>query len=114
MPKLRLISLHCTRTEDDTGPDEAYLEVRGQRRWGVVSMNDNDSADLSGVPLSPFTKRARIDLWDEDTGIPFDEDDHLGRTYARAADAGCGEIEHIFRGDGARYLLTYEVVTDEQ
>lgn len=113
MPQLRLISLHCRKTEDWSGPDEAYLLVKGRRHWGPQSMNDGDAADLSATRPVGFQAKARIDLYDEDAGWP-DDDDHLGRTYAREAQAGKGDVEHRFTGDGADYLLTYEVLPDTE
>ena len=106
---LRLISLHCHETED-WGNDEVYLVVLGTVRWGKVSMNENDTQDLTTVKLIPFNKRARIDLYDGDTGYIIDDDDHLGTTYARRSEAGAGEREHLFAGSGARYTLTYQVL----
>ncbi len=109
MPSVRLLSLVCNTTEDSTGPDEAYIRVKGTRVWGPNSMNDGDSADLSGVEAIPFTDSARIELYDQDTGW-LDDDDHLGTTYAYANQAGQGEKEHTFDGDDANYRLTYETL----
>ena len=64
------------------------------------------------VPLRSKEK-ARIDLYDADAGW-LDDDDHLGRTYARKSQPGKGAIEHRFTGDGADYLLTYEVLPDSE
>ena len=109
MAKLQLISLVCHGTEDYTGADEPYLLVKGRRIWGPESMNDNDVEDLSRVSPISFSSKARIDLYDQDAGW-LDDDDHLGTTYARASFAGRGEYEHHFRGDGAHYTLTYQVL----
>ncbi|WP_260675947.1 hypothetical protein [[Scytonema hofmanni] UTEX B 1581] len=38
MPRLRLISLYCQTTEDNTGADEAYLAVNGRQVGGVNSI----------------------------------------------------------------------------
>ncbi|HEX2974607.1 MAG TPA: hypothetical protein VHO68_01620 [Bacteroidales bacterium] len=73
-------------------------------------MNDGESKDLNEVPMKPFRYSVRIDLYDQDVGGWFDKDDHLGTTYAYASDADKGEIEHTFKGDGANYRLTYEVL----
>lgn len=109
MANLRLISLVCNATEDNTGADETYLHVEGKRVWGPTSMNDTESKDLKEVPLIPFRYRVRIDLYDQDAGGWFDKDDHLGTTYVSADQADAGEKEHTFTGDGANYRLTYEV-----
>lgn len=109
MAQLRLISLVCHGTEDWTGADETYLLIAGRRVWGPESMNDSDVEDLTRVSPIRFRRKARIDLYDQDAGW-VDDDDHLGRTYAYATDAGKGEQEHDFKGDGAHYTLTYEVI----
>lgn len=105
MPNLRLISLECHETED-SGDDEAYLLVKGVKVWGN-DIDEGDVADLSGLPLIWFRRRARIELMDEDWP---DDDDSLGRTYARRSHIGQGEIEHPFTDDDARYTLTFEVL----
>ncbi len=87
MPQLPLASLHCRKTEDWTGADEAYLVVKGKRRWGPQLMNDGDTVDFVGTRPVSFQSKARIDLYYEDTGW-LAADDHLGRTYARAAHEG--------------------------
>lgn len=103
---LRLVSLECVRQEDFTGTDEPYLRVDGNRVWGPVNLGAGQTVDLRGV--SPFAIRPRvaIDLFDED--FP-DDDDHLGRTFARHGQAGQGGQTHTFTGDGAKYHLKYEV-----
>lgn len=109
MPSLRLISIVCNDTEDVSGADEPYLRAAGRTVWGPQSLNDRESADLRDVALLPFRRSIRIDLYDEDAGW-WDDDDHLGTTYAYASQAGAGEKEAKFTGDGADYLLTYEVL----
>ncbi|MEU2655683.1 hypothetical protein ABZ615_10175 [Streptomyces sp. NPDC007325] len=107
--RLRLISLYCSRTEDDTGEDEQRLLVNGVQVWGAESpgLNDRDTADLSGVPPVEFGTRARVELLDSDSP---DDDDLLGRFYAGRAQLGLGELEYKFVEDGGDYTLTYEVV----
>jgi hypothetical protein len=107
MPRLRLISLVCHTTED-SGDDEAYLRVRGERVWGGEMSNEQE-VSLEGVPSINFSRRARIDLYDEDSP---DADDHLGTTYARRSHIGQGELEHEFTGDEAHYTLTFRVLAD--
>ncbi|MFB7279299.1 hypothetical protein ACWEP8_34845 [Streptomyces hydrogenans] len=107
--RLRLISLYCSRTEDDNGEDEQRLLVNGVQVWGAESpgLNDRQTADLSAVPPIPFGTRARVELLDHDSP---DDDDLLGRFYAGAAMLGLGELEYKFTEDDADYTLTYEVV----
>ncbi|WP_158718775.1 hypothetical protein [Streptomyces griseus] len=107
--RLRLISLYCSKTEDDTGEDEQRLLVNGVQVWGAESpgLNDRETADLSAVPPVLFSTRARVELFDSDSP---DDDDLLGRFYAGAAQLGLGELEYKFTEDDADYTLTYEVV----
>jgi hypothetical protein len=64
---------------------------------------------LRDVPSIEFTDNARLDLYDEDTGF-LDDDDHLGTNYAYESEVNQGTKERAFTGDGASYLLTYEVI----
>ncbi|GAB4173497.1 MAG: hypothetical protein Fur006_02870 [Coleofasciculaceae cyanobacterium] len=105
MPQLKLIALECIETED-SGEDEAYLRVKGVKVWGR-SINSGQTADLSGLPLISFNRRARIELYDEDWP---DADDLLGITYAIRSHIGQGEIEYNFTDDDANYKLTFEVL----
>jgi hypothetical protein len=106
--QLRLISLFCSTTEDTTGADEPYLLVNGVKVWGseVPGLNDQQTADLSAVPVIAFDTRARVELFDEDSP---DDDDLLGRFYAGKGQLGQGEVEYKFVEDDADYTLTYEV-----
>ena len=108
MTTLKLISIECKRTEDITGADNPYLRIKGIKVW-EAKMNDEQSKDLGGVPAIDFSGRARITLMEGDAGY-FDDDDDLGTTYAYKSMAGKGVQEHHFTGDGAHYILTFEVI----
>src|SRR5262245_56880130 len=103
MANLRLISLECIETED-AGDDEAYLRVKGIKAWGG-EINSGETADLSGLPLIHFNRRARIQLFDEDWP---DSDDLLGTTYALRSHVDQGDIEYRFTDDDAEYALTFQ------
>lgn len=109
MPKLRLISLYCEKTEDNAGADEAYLVVNGRQVGGVNSINDREARDLTYIEPISFTSSAEIRLYDEDTGV-FDKDDFLGSLSATAKQAGQGEQRGRFNQDDADYTLTWEVI----
>lgn len=108
MSILKLKSLHCERTEDSSGPDEAYLVVNGSQVWGPQSINDREPRDV-GREIE-FTSSAEIKLYDADAGGPFDKDDHLGTVTAVSDLAGQGEQHGRFTKDGAGYTLYYEVI----
>ena len=105
---LRLISLFCSKTEDNAGADEPYLLVNGVKVWGSESpgLNNKETADLSALPVISFDTRARVELFDVDSP---DDDDLLGRFYAGRGQLGQGEVEFKFVEDDADYTLTYEV-----
>ncbi|MGW3668844.1 hypothetical protein [Streptomyces sp. NPDC005141] len=107
--RLRLISLFCSKTEDNTGEDEQRLLVNGVQVWGAESpgLNNTESVDLSAVPVTTFSVRARVELFDSDSP---DDDDLLGRFYAGRMHLDQGELEYKFVEDDADYTLTYEVV----
>ena len=109
MPVLRSISLHCHITEDNTGPDEAYMTFAGNRLFGPESMNDDDIRNLEALvrPIR-FRRAIRVELYDQDAGW-FDNDDFLGRLEVDANHER-GEHTHTFNGDGANYDFTYEVL----
>ena len=73
-------------------------------------MNDNDVVNLSRLAQIRFSGRIRIDLYDHDTGLFDDSDDHLGTRYVWSSYAGRGEMTRDFTGSGANYTLTFEVV----
>lgn len=113
MANLRLISLVCKKTEDTCGADEAYLRVAGKTVWGPKSINDGEEAVLESI-IKPihFDQKIRIALYDKDVGGWFDDDDHLGTTYAYANQTGDDVHDSRFTGDGADYTLYYKVLTD--
>lgn len=107
MALLQLLSLHCTRTEDWTGADEAYIQVGANRVWGG-SINDGETELLAGTPAVAFTGSTTVRLFDEDSP-PLDPDDQLGQLSVSAGLAGLGVRTHRFTGHGADYTLSYEV-----
>src|SRR4051794_17691156 len=110
--KLRLISLYCSKTEDDAGADEPYILVNGVQAWGseAPGLNNGENADLSAVAQIDFNTRVRVELFDRDLGGELDSDDLLGKFYAGQNQRGQGELEYKFVLDDADYTLTYEVL----
>ncbi len=103
MPFLKLISLECHDTEDDTGADEAYIRVNGRKVWSA-DINDGQTQDLGKVERIEFVDNSRIDLYDGDTGV-FDPDDHLGTQYVWNRQADRGEQHLSFNGSRWGYTL---------
>ena len=104
--KLRLLTIVCHNSEDFFG-DEAYLEANGARIWGPVDLEDGDERSLLAVPLVPFRRSVALALFDDDSADP---DDHLGTVAIGRDRLGQGERRATFRGEGALYAVTYEVV----
>ena len=107
MPRLKLTSLYCETTEDNAGPDEAYLVVNGKRVWGPESINDREPRPVD-IEID-FSTSAKVRLYDQDTGV-WDKDDYLGEITVSANQAGQGEQQDTFTEDDANYTLYYEVV----
>lgn len=105
-PKLKLLALHCYRTEDFWGGDEAYLKLNGRTIFGPVNLRRGQRASLQHLTAVEFRRRVRLDLYDQDMGGP-DPDDHLGTAYAWAHQKGEQWVE--FNADGACYRLEFEV-----
>lgn len=106
--QIELISLTCHDTEDSFGHDEAYLTVNGVRVWGDVDMIEGSRAELRTAV--GFDQKALVRLYDADTGI-WDRDDHLGTVTVKGSQVNQGTQEATFKEDGAKYTLTYRVVS---
>ena len=106
---LHLLSLKCIETEDYTGADEAYIKNDGAIIWGPESINDGETRNLSESQVISFNTSTRVDLYDQDTGILDDRDDHLGGIDIHSTLADQGNQESTLSGDGAKYLLRYRV-----
>jgi hypothetical protein len=104
MATLRLNTLTCYETEDEFGPDEAYIKVNGDKVWGPTTMTGARDAPVNHE--ASFSGEATVQLWDEDR---FSDDDLLGTWTVREDEAGAGEQEARFTYDRSHYKLTYEV-----
>lgn len=110
MPKLKLLELRCTESED-SGGDEAYITVEGKKVWSTENIEDGESVSLRAVKAVEFSGEVTVALWDEDKGL-FDSDDSLGEFIVSEDLVGEDEQEHNFKGDGSDYLLVYKVIED--
>lgn len=110
MPKLKLLELRCNESED-TGGDEAYITVGGEKIWSTDNIESGESVSLRSVDPVDFKGKVTVALWDEDRGL-FDSDDNLGQVKISADLAGKDEQEAVFKGDGSNYLLIYKVLSD--
>lgn len=106
---LRLLTLTCHKTEDITGADSAYLKINGAIVWGPEQINDNEKRNLANSPVIKFADTIKVELYDQDMGLVFDKDDHLGSVTISAEDSGKGIKEAKIKGDGASYTISYRV-----
>ena len=111
MPKLKLKKLKCVETEDFVAADEPYLVVDQNVVWGPGSLANGDTANLQSVDEIEFTGNVGVQLFDQDTGF-LDPDDLLGGITIGSGQAGQGLKTASFTGDGANYVLSYEVLAD--
>ena len=108
MARLKLLELRCFESED-SGGDEAYILVGGDKVWSIEEIENGEIASLRSVPPVAFEGSVEVSLWDEDTGL-FDSDDNLGKVNVSEEVAGEDEQEFRFDQDGANYLLIYTVL----
>lgn len=104
---VKILSLTCAETEDIMGADEPYLLFNGDRFWGNASMNNGEGESINITRKSSGT--AWIELFDEDSGVLGDEDDHLGTVFITKEQKGQGVQVGRFTKDDADYTLYYQV-----
>ncbi len=118
MARVQLVSLTCI-TPEDNAADEAYLVAISNRNpppstvrtvWGPESINNSQSRSLRHVAPIPFDTSAEIQLFDQDSGLPGDNDDYLGSVFPNSTQLNKGEQRDSFNGHGANYVLTWVVV----
>ena len=99
-------TLTCKDTEDTTGRDEPYLRIGIDQLVPMdrplQPLNEDESAAVN--EWFPFLNSIRVSLYDDDTDIFDDDDDHLGtNVFGRSSDQNV----MTFTLDGARYELDY-------
>ncbi len=109
--RLRLLRLECHETED-WRTDEIYIVVNGSILWAPHDMREGHSENLSDIPEIEFRGHAVIKLYDQDTHIFGDDDDFLGSHTVSPLDADGTTKRAYFTGDGANYMIEYEVTRE--
>ena len=130
---LRLEGLRCESAQESDG-DEIYLLVDGKQVWSVgtrrMISDPSDAEQISEVdftqgrwksmngwePIPNFNAGefviqvqgagARVEVKERDLLLG---DDNIGGALVMAEDAGRGQIQLAFTGEGAHYLLTFRV-----
>ena len=106
--QLILKTLVCQVTEDDTGSDEAYIKVNGEKVWGRCNMDNGYTRHIleesTGHYITvPVYKSVRIELFDYD---PI-KDDKLG--VWETENLQVGDYVATFRGNWSFYTLFFSV-----
>lgn len=133
-----LIALKCEVSQEDNG-DEIYVLLNGQRVWSVAGdykmhqqpqkahhikeidfvngrwlLRDGWQAIPEFDPLDYiFTGQplpGQFQIWYQDD---FSRDDYLGHIPFSEREAGRGQISGVAAGDGANYILTYQLVLED-
>ncbi len=136
---ISLISLQCLVSQEDNG-DEIYLTLNGEKIWSVprrYAMHEQPNRPhhikevnfIAGSfltqqgwqPMPDFepieyqftglSGKSEIQVWDQDN---FSRDDYFGHMLITDSDAGRGHITGVAANDAARYVLTYEVVSEPE
>jgi hypothetical protein len=130
---VKLMSLRCLVAQEADG-DEIYINVNGRTIWSVGTMRMSarpaDADQISEIDFAEGTKHTANGIESlpmENKGdfvlagqtepvlIQIKErdmllgDDLIGEAAITERDAGRGRIQIAFTGEGAHYMLTYEV-----
>ncbi|MFE5862150.1 hypothetical protein ACFQ77_16575 [Streptomyces virginiae] len=73
--QLKLLSLSCRTTEDETGMDDIFLRVNGVTRWSG-RITDGQTVDITSIDIIVYgdDQDVRIELYERDV----EGDDFLG------------------------------------
>lgn len=103
---LHLSWVFCIKRSERVGYDEIYVKVNGQKVWGTVSIDVQQSKDMTGTATHYFSAASpiKVELWEKDPGA----DDLLGRVTI-STPAELGWINNYFNGDGGQYYFSYDL-----
>lgn len=107
MPKLKLLDIRCVK-HGETGGDEPYLKVGGNKVWAHNDMKGGMMFSLRSLGPYPFREALQIELMEKDSF----RDDQLGSASVYWNQVGMGQLELNFTEGGAHYQIIYEVLPD--
>lgn len=108
MARLKLLDLRCIKSQE-SGGDEPYLLVDGEKVWKSEEMNSGEFVSLRSLDLIHFEDKIKVELMEKDSGM-FNRDDKLGACMIRETGLGKDELDCEFDEDGAHYMLIYKVL----
>ncbi len=105
MAQLTLHTLICNDQQEDSGPDEPFLLIGGNR-INLDSMRTGDAKSINHAPF-PFSGQITVILREKDWP---DSDDHLWDYVINETDIGGVQPKRQSKSDGdADYTLEYSV-----
>ncbi|MCT4355630.1 hypothetical protein M5362_21060 [Streptomyces sp. Je 1-79] len=104
MATVTINQVNCLETTDGLGADDLYINIDGNRVFGVQQIDTGEEAAVGASKT--FGTKAKVSLWEYDSGS---EDDLIGSFFAHSSQAGEGEHAVALTGDGSRYDVFYTV-----
>ena len=113
MRTLRLLNLHCNRTDDDnnsTKVNETILTVDNGKFQGFGPESMINGSDWNVNAVIQFNKQAIISLYDEDLILHLSNIKHVIMHVVEENGVREGQKKVSFTSDNANYVLTYEII----
>lgn len=113
MRTLRLLNLHCNRTDDDknsTKVNETILTVDNGKFQGFGPESMINGSDWNVNAVIQFNEQAIISLYDEDLILHLSNIKHVSMHVVEENGVREGQKKVSFTSDNANYVLTYEII----
>ena len=114
MRTLRLLNLHCHKTDDDnnnTKVNETFLTVDNGKFQGLGPESMVNGSDWNVNADIQFNEQAIISLYDEDLILHLSNNIKYIRTHiVEENEVIEGQKKINFTSDNANYVLTYEII----
>ncbi len=113
MRTLRLLNLHCNKTDDDintTKLNETFLSVENGRFhvFGPESMMNGSDWNINAN--IQFDEKAIINFFDEDLILNLSNIKHVRTHIVEENEVREGQKRISFTSDNANYVLAYEII----
>ena len=113
MKTLRLLNLHCNRTDDDnnsTKVNETILTVDNGKFQGFGPESMINGSDWNVNAGIQFNEQAKISLYDEDLILHLSTIKHVSMHVVEENGVREGQKKVSFTSDNVNYVLTYEII----